>query len=129
MKHPTDYTLRCNTIQRHRYNNWARHYEIRALFRISFSPETMKALREMTKRVISIPQLDVLGRAPQPNQFIQAHASAILGQPENQYLFNPWYWTQGGWDEFVVQWQSLPEPEELWTTDHKLWNNLWITCG
>jgi len=102
-------------IQRRRASCWAWHYKNRQVVR-QLSPSVDSArIATIIYRVVPMPVIRIDGSLTEGADTLKGVERALIELCFSwlqRDLICTWYWSQSGWNDFVEQFQSLPEPTE-----------------
>lgn len=104
----------CQTVQWNRYIHYERHYLYKTAIHNFMAPAELDELDRIAKAILPIPSLTPLGTVPE--SWLPAEVESVIHSvlPFNvSPLFNPWYLSAEGWQQFQRLWQAMPEPEQI----------------
>lgn len=109
-------------MQERRGNAWERSYRLHKTAQsIIVHGQPLRILAAITRH-LPPPEMQIDGYLYRPLDVIRGEAAAALEvgiSVMHKELMCAWYWTDGGWDRFVDDYQNLPEVTEpyYWTYD------------
>lgn len=102
----------CKKVQWHRYINYERHFQARALIK-ELPAAPIAVLAEMINHLAPFPLLNMLGDVGPTWLPPITWATLVTScSVDIAHLFNPYYLSSDGWQGFQILWQNLPEPCE-----------------